>query len=78
MVRIKIRIILYSNLKYKNMSKTKKRDFTATNEEWEMARRKSLIKFGFVNRSGYIRQLIVNDETFADGFEQIDELKKYK
>ena len=78
MVRIKIRIILHSNLNYKNMSKTKKRDFTANDEEWEMARQKSLIKFGFVNRSGYIRQLIVNDETYSDGFDKLDEFKKYK
>jgi len=60
------------------MGKTKKENITITPEEWEMAREKSLIKFGFVNRSGYIRQLIVNDKTYSDGFDKLDEFKKYK
>jgi hypothetical protein len=46
------------------MSKTKKRAITITDEEWETAREKSVYKFGYENRSGYIRQLIINDQNY--------------
>jgi len=60
------------------MSKTIKKNFTVTPEEWELAKQKSLIKFGYINVSGYLRSLIVSDETFLDGFEDLTEFKKYK
>ena len=60
------------------MSKTKKENISITPDEWELARKKSLVKFGYVNRSGYIRQLIVNDETYAEGFKDVKEFKRFK
>lgn len=60
------------------MGKTIKKNYTITPEEFEMAQQKSRVKFGYINVSGYLRNLIVNDETYKEKLNSLKEFQKFK